>query len=70
MTELRTLIPASWAGGLVGLFLGYLWVKHGFASTFLVFFLGAVGYISAGVLRGEIDIVDTLARFQQPKRPF
>lgn len=68
--EPRTIIPSTWAGALVGLLLGLAWVRYGFANTILILVLGAIGYGVAGILRGEIDVIDGLSRLQQRNRPF
>ncbi len=68
--EQRTIIPSTWAGALAGLLLGLSWVRYGLSSTLLILFLGAVGYVVAGVLRGEIDLLDGLSRLQQRNRTF
>jgi uncharacterized membrane protein len=68
MEEQRTIIPGTWAGAMLGALLGYMLVRFGVVSTLIVIFLAIVGYALGGVLRGEIDILDTLSRLQQRNR--
>jgi xanthosine utilization system XapX-like protein len=51
-----------YAGLIVGLVFGVIWVRDGFADAVLVVVVGLVGYYVGAVLSGEIDLVETLAR--------
>jgi len=49
----------------VGLWLGFIWVVWGFGDMVLVALAGAVGYVVAKVLSGDIDLQTSLRRFSE-----
>jgi xanthosine utilization system XapX-like protein len=51
-----------YAGLIVGLVFGVIWVRDGFADAVLVAVVGLVGYYVGAVLSGDIDLVETLSR--------
>jgi xanthosine utilization system XapX-like protein len=51
-----------YAGLIVGLVFGVIWVRDGFADAVLVAVVGLIGYYVGAVLSGEIDLVEMLAR--------
>ena len=70
MEQQKTFIPSKWVGAIAGVFLGFVWVRYGLGSTIFIACLGALGYAIAGILTGEIDILDLLTRLQQRNKPF
>ncbi len=42
-------------GAIVGLLLGIAWVVAGFGDMFVVAFVGAIGYIVARAVAGDLD---------------
>jgi xanthosine utilization system XapX-like protein len=51
-----------YAGLIVGLVFGAIWVRDSFADAVLVAVVGLIGYYVGAVLSGDIDIVEMLAR--------
>jgi len=51
-----------YAGLIVGLVFGVIWVRDGFADAVLVAVVGLIGYYVGAILSGDIDLVDMLAR--------
>jgi len=49
----------------VGLWLGFIWVVWGFGDMVLVALAGAVGYVVAKVLSGDIDLQTSLRRLSE-----
>lgn len=49
----------------VGLWLGFIWVVWGFGDTVLVALAGAVGYVVAKVLSGDVDLQTSLRRLSE-----
>ena len=49
-------------GLAVGLWLGFIWVVWGFGDAVLVAVAGAVGYVVARVISGDIDVQASLRR--------
>jgi hypothetical protein len=52
-------------GLAVGLWLGFIWVVWGFGDMVLVALAGAVGYVVAKVLSGDIDLQTSLRRLSE-----
>ena len=52
----------KFAGLIVGLVFGVIWVRDGFADAVLVALVGIIGYYVGAVLTGEIELADILAR--------
>ena len=50
------------AGLIIGLVFGVIWVRDSFADAVLVAVVGIIGYYVGAVLTGEIDLADILAR--------
>ena len=51
-----------YAGLIVGLVFGVIWVRDNFADAVLVAVVGLIGYIVGAVLSGGTDQVEMLAR--------
>lgn len=51
-----------YAGLIVGLVFGVIWVRDSFADAVLVALVGLIGYYVGAVLSGDIDLVEFLAR--------
>jgi xanthosine utilization system XapX-like protein len=51
-----------YAGLIVGLVFGVIWVRDSFADAVLVAVVGLIGYFVGAVLSGDIDLVELLAR--------
>ena len=52
----------KFAGLLVGLVFGVIWVHDSFADAVLVAVVGIIGYYVGAMVAGEIDLADILAR--------
>lgn len=52
----------KFAGLIVGLVFGVIWVHDSFADAVLVAVVGIIGYYVGAVVTGEIDLADILAR--------
>ena len=68
MIDQQPLFSGNWVGLFVGLFLGYVGVRHGAGSAVLVAVCGAAGYWIAAFRRGDVDVVEGLGRLQQRGR--
>ncbi len=51
-----------YAGLIVGLVFGVIWVRGSFADAVLVAVVGLIGYYVGAVLSGDIDVMEILAR--------
>jgi len=51
-----------YAGLIVGLVFGVIWVQGSFADAVLVAVVGLIGYYVGAVLSGDIDVMEILAR--------
>ncbi len=51
-----------YAGLIVGLVFGVIWVRDSFADAVLVAVVGLIGYYVGAVLSGDIDVMEILAR--------
>jgi hypothetical protein len=52
-------------GLAVGLWLGFIWVVWGFGDMVLVGLAGAIGYVVAKVVSGDIDLQAALRRLSE-----
>lgn len=55
-------------GLFVGLFLGLALALDGFGSMLIVAFMGALGYLAAKVLQGELDLSDYIGANANQRR--
>ncbi len=51
-----------YAGLIVGLVFGVIWVRDSFADAVLVTVVGLIGYFVGAVLSGDFDLIEILAR--------
>jgi hypothetical protein len=57
--------PRNVIGLAVGLWLGFIWVVWGFGDMVLVALAGAIGYVIAKVISGDIDLQAALRRLSE-----